>query len=358
MDETELIAVTKQLVQFRTTQDRIGEIKACLSFIKDYFSGTKVKVKENEWGNQPSLYLSFDGRKRQRILFNGHIDVVDGFETQFTPYEEDGKLYGRGAYDMKASVATALVLLKRLAQKRTPPRVAVMVVSDEEVGGFLGTRMYVRRGYGADIVIAGEPTKMQIETRHKGVLFVKVTAYGSSAHSSRPWLGTNAIDKLIAQYARLRAVMPKATKSQKWNASVNPTTFMSAGPMNVTPSKAEMILDIRTNEEWPPKRVKALLKELRMKYKVIAEGSMLTNKKAGNTLIKSLRSIAESELGRHVKFIKSAGGSDMRFFSEKGVTAVNFSPLGGNHHKHNEYVCIESLGQYYRILEKFVDRCS
>lgn len=350
----EVVALTKELVQFRTTEDRPDEIRACLEHITQYFSGTQVLVKAHEHGGHPSLYLSLDGRRHQHVLLNGHIDVVEGFDTQFAPYEQEGRLYGRGTYDMKASVATALVLLKHLAQRRAPPRLAVMVVSDEESGGD-SSRSYARRGYGADIVIAGEPTRLQLETRHKGALIIRITAYGSSAHSSRPWLGTNAIEKLLNQYARIKKALPQATRAQKWAASVNPTSFRSESPLNVTPSKAEMVLDIRTNEEWTNRRVKALLQRLNVKYTVLVEGSMLMNTKAGNTLIKRLRAVAKRELGRHVKYIKSAGSSDMRFFSERGCTALNFGPLGANHHKHNEHVCIESLDKYYRILEKFAN---
>lgn len=352
----EITQVTKQLVSFRSTADRIDEIASCIAYIKGYFADTRVRVREFNFEGQPSLFISFDGRRRQGFIINGHIDVVEGFETQFRPYEKAGMLYGRGTYDMKCAVATGMVLMKQLSRKRRPPRVALMVVSDEETGGHHGTKRIVQRGYTADMVLAGEPTRMQLETRHKGCLFVKVTAYGSSGHSARPWRGTNAIEKLLRQYARLRAELPQASRKEKWAPSVNPTSFISESPMNVTPSKAEMLLDIRTNEEYTNRKVLALLRKLKIAYKILDQGGMLYNKKAGNTLIKSLRKIAASELGRRVKYIKSAGGSDMRYFSERGVTALNFSMLGGNHHKHNEYVELASIGPYYRILEKFTER--
>ena len=349
----EIVRLTKELVVFRTTNDRVHELHRCLEFIKSYFHGYDVVFREFSFREQPSMIISFNKRKKQGLLINGHIDVVEGFDSQFTPHIEKNLLYGRGTYDMKGSVAAQLVLLRKLANKQQRPPVGMMIVTDEEIGGMDGTKKLVQRGFGGEFCIAGEPTRLQVETRHKGTLIVKIVMYGSSSHGSRPWQGDNALEKLMRRYYKFKDEFELASRKHKWHVSVNPTSCNCESPINVTPSKAEMVIDIRTTEDCTNKRVLSLLEKHGLKNKIIENGSMLYNDRK-NKHIKGLKRIAEKHLGRRVKYIKGCGGSDLRFFSEKNMPAVNFGPLGKGHHKHNEYVCIDSLGQYYDILKEFV----
>ncbi|MBW2999388.1 M20/M25/M40 family metallo-hydrolase [Candidatus Woesearchaeota archaeon] len=349
----EIITLTKKLILFRTTEDRGEELFRCIQFIKNYFNGTNVIIKEFCYKNKPSLFVSFNKRKKQDLILNGHIDVVEGFYSQFVAETEGSKLYGRGSADMKTAVATMIVLMKNLARISKPPKVGLMIVSDEEIGGSNGTKQLLKRGYRSDFGITGETSKFNIETKHKGSLQVKIISYGSSSHSSRPWRGSNAIEKLIRQYQRLLNEIPTATSKQKWLASINPTNIIATGPYNVTPSKAEMVLDIRTTEEYTNRKILNILKKLNIKYKKILDGNMMFTKN-NNAYVRSLKKITEQILNKKVKYIKSCGGSDTRFFTLKEMPAVNFGPIGKNHHKHNEYVKLDSIEPYYRILEKFI----
>lgn len=353
-DDEEILEVTRRLVAYRTTADRPEQLKACMAFITGYFDGSGASLRHFTWNGKPALFVSFDGRKEQEIILNGHIDVVEGHETQFTARRDGERLYGRGTYDMKGAVAVFMLVMKRLARKRRPPKVGLMLVSDEEIGSRNGTKRFVARGYRAKMVIAGEPTRLQLETKHKGALQVRLTAYGSSGHASRPWLGNNAVDKLIKQYQKLRDELPQATRKQKWLPSVNITNFLCTGAYNVTPSKAECVLDIRTNEEVTNRKVLQLIGQLNVKCEKILDSSMLLNPKK-DIHIRRLREIAERRLGRRVKYIKSAGGSDMHFFSSRGMTAVNFGPKGKGHHKGNEHVLVDSLIDYYHIILRYAE---
>lgn len=347
----EILEVAKELISFRSTVDRPEEIRRCIDYITEYFSGTSLLLREFTFAGSPALVISFRRRKRFKLLLNGHIDVVEGNDTQFEAVEREGHLYGRGTNDMKGSVAAMMVLMKRTALKGLRPDVGLLIVSDEEVGG-KGTAEFARRGYNADFIIFGEPTKLRIETRHKGVMAVKVTAYGSSSHGSRPWLGNNAIEKLIRQLQRLHKEIPQAKRSAKWLPTVNVTSFVSQFPPNVTPSKAEMVLDIRTTEEWSNRKIKNLMKKLKLKYKVLYEGAMLTNKRKVEP-IRKLRMIADRVVGKKRKYVKSCGSTDARYFSAKNIPVAVIGPTGENHHKHNEYVEIDALDKFYRILKTY-----
>ena len=349
----ELIKLTKELVLFGSTEDRPDELKKNIEFIKDYLNDSNLHIKEFCSHEKPSIVIGFKNSKKHKIMFNGHIDVIEGFDSQFTAECKDGKLVGRGTNDMKASVAAMLLLMKNLASAGKKPSLSFMIVSDEEIGGQWGTKFLIKKGYSADFCLCGEPTKMHVETKHKGGLVVRITAYGSSSHGSRPWQGTNAIEKLIRQYQKFSAEMPTATKSNKWFPTINPTTFVAKGPYNVTPSKAEMVLDIRSTEDYSNRKIIEILKRLNIKYKVIRKSSMMHNLKK-DKYMKSLKKMTQGMLPKRIKYVKSCGGSDGRYFTEKGIPVVNFGPLGANHHKHNEYVEIEGLLKYYQILEKFV----
>lgn len=351
----EILNVASRLIEFESVTGNMDQISACIDYIKNYFAHTSVSIAEHCFKGHPALFISFNGKKNQDVILNGHIDVVEGHSTQFHPFIEDGKLYGRGSNDMKSSVAVFMVLMKELASQKDPPKVGLMIVSDEESTGN-GTKMMVRAGYRSKFVLCGEPTRLRIETKHKGTLVVRVTAYGSHSHGSRPWQGVNAIDKLIRQYRKLLAEVPQATTSRKWLPTINPSGIHAEGPFNVTPAKAVMVLDIRTTEDFTNRKMKALLKSVGMKYSVIVEGGMLLNPIKSKP-IRLLRKIAHKQLGKKHPYVKSCGSSDMKFFSDKGITAVNFGPFGKNHHKSNEYVEVGSLLPYYSIVHDFVHQC-
>ena len=349
----EIIALSKELIKFRTTEERIDELKACINYIKAYFKDENVTVREFCYKEKPSLIIRFNKRKRQDLILNGHIDVVEGNDSQFVLEQNGSRLFARGSSDMKIAVATMMILMRNLSKAKNPPLVGLMIVSDEEIGGFNGTRRLLQRGYSAKFAVTGETSKFNLETKHKGSLQVRLTAYGRHSHASRPWLGENAIEKLFRQYQKITAEIPTATVKHKWLPSVNPTNFISAGPYNVTPAKAEMVLDIRTTEEFSNRKILNTLKKLNIKYKKILDSGMLYNINR-NEYIKSLKQITQRVLGKKVKYIKSSGGSDTKFFTEKGIPAVNFGPVGRNHHKTNEYLEIGSIEPYYKILEKFI----
>lgn len=350
----EVIGLAQKLIRFRTTSDRIDQIRKCIGFIKDYFADSNVVIREHAYGDYPSLFITFNKRKKQSLILNGHIDVVEGFDSQFIPKKEDGKIYARGSNDMKASVATMMVIMKNLSRKRKPPKVGLMIVSDEETGSLNGSKKLVKRGYTADFCIVGEPSKFYLETKHKGCIQAKITAYGRKSHSSRPWQGKNAIEILMRQYHSLLDEVDTATRKKRWLPTINPTNIIAEGPYNVTPSKAEMILDIRTNEDVTNSKMIALFKKLNFKYKLILNAPMMYNKKK-NDDTRYLKKLVEHELGKKVKYIKSSGGTDGRYFTEKGVQTVVLGPRGKNHHKNNEYVEIKSLKMFYNVLDKFIE---
>ena len=145
------------------------------------------------------------GSGEPRILLHGHADVVPGDEWQFEPYEENGELYGRGVYDMKGALAAMMYAVEDLNSLGCDATVELLVVPDEEQehGGRTGAELLIKRGHVGDFLITGEPTDFHVGTQSKGVLDVRITLRGKSAHGSTPWLGKNAVLLAHEHYRRV-----------------------------------------------------------------------------------------------------------------------------------------------------------
>ncbi len=142
--------------------------------------------------------LSPAGRVRQRILLAPHLDTVDAGWEQFVPREKGGRLYGRGACDTKGSVAAMFMALCELAGKRRRPAGTEIIFAGlvDEESGQGGSRALAASGLKADLAIVGEPTRLQVVTAHKGIVWLKLETRGRAAHGSRPELGRNAVHEM------------------------------------------------------------------------------------------------------------------------------------------------------------------
>lgn len=358
--QKDLIEITSNLIRFRSTKDNYAEIKKCILYIKSYFSGKDFIVKEFEYNKKPSLLIAFQDKKHYSLLLNGHIDVVEGELDQFVPKVLGNKLFGRGAIDMKGGVAAFMLLMRELSQKDIRPDVALMIVSDEEIGGFDGTGKLAKI-YSADFVIASEPThadspkQINIIIAEKGVLWLKIKAKGKACHASRPWLGDNALVKLYDVYTKLKKMFPDTKSNNRWKHTINLGKVTGGNSPNRVPDHAEMLLDIRFMESTDSKKLlakirKALPKDITLE--VLEKSPMLINKDF--TQIKKLQASVYKTIGKKVLLLQEHGASDLRFYSEKGTPSVIFGPLGENYHGIDEFIYINSLELYYTALKGFI----
>ena len=137
------------------------------------------------------------------LLLNGHLDTVGvaGMERPFEPDIREGRVYGRGAYDMKGALAAALIAAARAAEERLAGDVVVACVIDEELGSAGTERLLERRG--ADAAIVCEPTDERVCVAHKGFVSFEIETRGRAAHGSRPDLGIDAIAAIGPVLVRL-----------------------------------------------------------------------------------------------------------------------------------------------------------
>jgi succinyl-diaminopimelate desuccinylase len=193
------------------------------------------------------------------LAFVGHIDTVpvdDVDQWRFPPHGaviQDGFLYGRGAVDMKGGVAAMIQAALYVLQNKIVPRYTVKFcfTADEEAGG-MGVTSIRTAGFLEDAaaVFIPEPTEGKIGLMEKGALWLQVTATGKSSHCSRPDLGTNAVEHLIAYLDRLQSAIDLTRESDVFDEMRHSTFVVSrikgGTKTNVVPASATSSIDIRT----------------------------------------------------------------------------------------------------------------
>ena len=242
MDER---ALTERLITYDTSQP--DGIRACAGFIKGWLESREIDVHDSVFGGLPVLTAAVGPLDAPTIIFHGHLDVVPGHAEQFTPRIEGDRLYGRGAYDMKGSVAAMMCALRDLAEQ-DKVRVRFVCVPDEESED-IDTRSIddvVRGGFTGDFAITGEPTDLHVGVQAKGVLAFRLHVHGRSAHGSTPWLGDNAVLKAIDVFRRIESLPFSRESSELFDRpSVNLGRIQGGDALNKVPDLCQMVVDIR-----------------------------------------------------------------------------------------------------------------
>ncbi len=326
-----------------------------MDFVAGWLEGCDVAVRRVEVGGRSAIVARV-GSGPRRLLYHGHLDVVPGHSEQFVPRVEGGRLIGRGAYDMKAALASMMLSVADLAKGLDGAQVELLVVPDEERAepGENCTEMLVRDGLRADFVVCGEPTDMQVGSEAKGVLMLSVEVRGTSAHGSTPWLGENAVLGAVDLYRRIER-LPFAGAS----TPLLPTPSISLGRMsggdavNKVPDRCRMDIDIRYLRGQDPAGVLAQVRGLdpEASVDVILERPPAYVAPDHPMVLALISSASAHEPS--TTSVGRDGASDAVAFLSVGTPAVEFGPRGGGHHGPHEHVEIDSLGAYRRTLTDF-----
>ena len=245
----EIIDLTKHLIRFKSMHSQPAEINKCAAYIEAYLQTHHITYRRLDSNGIPSILITRSNGYAP-VLLMSHIDVVEGPDTLFDPYEKNGNLYGRGSKDDKYAVALSLVLLKEFLphmESQDDLPFGVLITGDEEIGGPNGARKALAE-LKADFCIALDGGGLEkIVVKEKGILQLKLIARGKSAHGARPWLGENAIDRLIADYQVLGAHFQESAPDH-WHRSLNFGRIQAGNSINQVPDYAEAFFDIRFTE--------------------------------------------------------------------------------------------------------------
>jgi succinyl-diaminopimelate desuccinylase len=354
----DLLDLTKELIRFKSMLSRPDEITRCVEFIERFLKDVGATCKRMECDGVPSI-AALPGSDFAPVLLMSHIDVVDAPDELFEPVEKDGKLYGRGSFDDKYAAALSMILLrehlykaKREGRTQTDLPLGILITGDEEAGGFKGAKEALKR-IRTDFCIALDGGNVRkIVTKEKGVLRLKLISRGKAAHGSRPWLGENAIEKLIGDYQSIKAFFREETP-EHWHKTINFGLINAGKSVNQVPDLAEAVFDIRYTEKDD---VDALVNQMRQKIK----GELLMELKeplflGGESPYLDL--LLDISKGTTLGF--EHGASDARFLREHGTPGIVWGPDGDlSAHAYDEHVNLDSLYELYGILDRFIGRAN
>lgn len=353
-DINQVLTLTKQLISIKSTADNPEGLAKVLdvacSCLQEYEieQYTQNGVKSVLVHNQPK------NPKHFKIILNGHLDVVAGKTHLYHPKVTGNRMRGVGAWDMKSGAACLISVFKEVAHQVTYP-IGLQLTTDEEVGGFNGTKYQVDQGVRADFVITGEPTNLNIVNRAKGILRIQISCKGSTGHGAYPWKGDNAIWKMNNFLNLLRKHLPLINQ-EEWVTTYNLSTIQTTNTaFNKIPDDCSINLDVRYHPhekaEWLKTLSSLITKDFQMDILVDEPGAMVDS---NNPYLQKLHDISTQTAGREVLVYGAHGSSDVRHFARVGGAGVEFGPSGGEIGSDDEWVDINSLEPYTKILKEFL----
>ena len=350
----DIIELSKKLIFIKSDPENKLELNKALDLIKSEFKG--FTIEDFEKNNKKSILVSNSkkGQRNFRVILNGHLDVIPGKDFQYNPIIKDGKLFGVGSMDMKSNVACLVKVFKEVSKKVEYP-IALQIVTDEEIGGFDGTKYQIDEGVRSDFVISGETTNFNIVNRARGIIWLKIHSKGLTAHGAYPWRGENSIWILNEFLNKLKNEFPNP-KEEDWKTSVNLAKIeVGNNTFNKIPDESVCWLDIRfipEDRDLVIPKIQSLMTN-NMEMEIVANEPALFVDES-NYYLQHLKTVCKNIRGEESIFYGAKGSSDARHFTRVNNDGIEFGPIGGGIGTDEEWVDISSLEVYYNILKEFL----
>lgn len=359
-DLDEFIADLAVLIGFRTEVCRNrDEFERANEWIKELLADVPAEYVEFDCHGLKSMIVKPTTSLAPRMIGDGHIEVVPGPDHLFELRTEGGYLHGRGAADMKTQVLTLLYAFRRLAGSDDHKDFWLVLSEDEEVGSEAGAAVVVEylvtEGLLPPVVFApdGGPDFGYVE-KEKGIATFTVTASGVAAHASRPFLAENAIHNLYAVFQALKIRYPDPQNEQDWRPSVALTQVIAGDAANRIPDTATGVFDLRFTEAASPDEMRAevtrIVGEMGAKVEFTKADAAAYYPKEAPVAQRFIQLLTEAGDGPP-EIIHSAGASTGRIYAAAGDVHVLMSnPIACGAHAEDEWVAVESLEPYYRLV--------
>ena len=376
--------LAEQLIAQRSVTPEDGQCQAILAArlaplgfaCETIASGPPEFRVTNLWAKRP-------GRSGRTLVFAGHTDVVPTGPLEqwssdpFVPSHRDGKLYGRGAADMKTSIAAFTVAVEEFLAARPQPElgIALLITSDEEGPSVDGTVVVCReleaRGEKLDFCIVGEPTSVErlgdmIKNGRRGSLTGKLTVRGVQGHIAYPQLARNPIHMALPALDELAR-----TEWDRGNEFFPPTSWQisnihgGTGAGNIIPGTVVVDFNFRfasvNTAESLQQRVHQVLDRHGLDYALawtVGGQPFLTTP---GELVGAVQQAIRGETGIETELSTTGGTSDGRFISRICPQVIEFGPINASIHKIDEHVRVadlEPLKNIYRRTLEHLDRAA
>ncbi len=356
-------SINPELVPGGSGEARVARTVA--DFLKSW--GIEARLQEVSPGRFNALGILRGRGGGRSLMFNGHLDTVGvaGMEDPFSARIEDGRLYGRGAQDMKGGVAAALVALATLTRGPALKGDVVMAaVADEEYKS-LGTRALVRE-VRTDAAIVMEPTGLEVVTAHKGFAWAEVETLGRAAHGSRPQEGRDAIafmGRVLAQVERLQENFNRRSAHPLLGCGSVHASLISGGQeLSSYPERCSLSLERRLLPGEDARTFESELREMlgrlsqedanfRARYTMGYWAQPLETSRE-SPIAKTMLESARKVIGSSAKFGAQSFWTDAALLNEIGIPSLLFGPSGAGLHSTVEYVCLEDVVRCAETLQE------
>jgi succinyl-diaminopimelate desuccinylase len=381
----ELVTLALDLLATDTTNPP-GDTREIVTKIEEFLEPLPVDVERAVADPaKPNLLVRVPGKVDQTLLYNGHLDTVpfDADEWTYDPLGEriSGRVYGRGATDMKGAVASMLFTIQAFGETKTEPPVNLLFafVSDEEVGGDAGlAALLADDQLDADACVIGEPTceegRHSVTVADRGSIWLTLEASGEGAHGSRPPLGVNAIDRLYDAVETMRErfgsqrleisaeVAPIIEESVEyyapsmgedvarelfWYPSINLGILEGGEAINSVPQSARAEVDVRLAAGVHTPDLLAGIRECVADCEGITiadvSWSVGTVEAPDSPLVEAVASTVVDVTGTRVYRRSATGGGDAKKLRNAGIPTVEFALGTDTVHAPDEYVPVDVL---------------
>jgi succinyl-diaminopimelate desuccinylase len=349
IDADEAVAFLRDLVRIPSVNPP-GDVREAVAYSSEPLrqAGFTCRTIASE-EVMPNLVAEFGDGDGPTVCFNAHLDVVPtGEESVWThpPFGADlldGRVYGRGAGDDKASVTAQVMAGLALARSGVPLKGKLVVneVADEEVGGVAGAKLMVEGGYvRPDFAIVGEQTLNRVLVGEKGTAGVRIVVYGRAAHGALPWEGANAIEGMarviVALQEELWPKLEQRTHPLFHHSSASVNLISGGVKVNVVADRCEISIDRRVVPGEDPRasyeevveiarRVIADIPGLRVEFGRGLAPRPATLTDPGSPVVQAMTA-ANAFLGLSTELGGFSMASDGRFFSAAGVPTIIYGP--------------------------------
>ena len=324
-----------------------------------------------------NLYAKKSIGEGKHFCFAGHTDVVppgpreNWAQDPFSGAIANGRLYGRGAADMKGAIAAFTAASDRYLEKRGrgfPGAISLLITGDEEGVAANGTKPVLawmkERGEKLDACLVGEPTNPMVlgemaKIGRRGSFTGRLTVYGTQGHVAYPHLAENAVHRLARMIAVLTEPLDKGTEHFPPSTLQFTTVDVGNPTTNVIPGEARATFNIRFNDKWSSATLKAWVEEklaavggkYQLRWEVSGESFLVPPGPVSDCLTAAIGSVT----GRTPELSTTGGTSDARFIHAYCPVA-EFGLVGQTMHKADERVDIADLARLTAIYQAFLNR--
>lgn len=354
--EQDTIDLLKELVAIDSQNPSLvpgaaGESQVA-AYVADWAKGAGLTAEiMEETPGRPSVVVRSGGSSARSLLLCGHLDTVGVSEMSdpFSPVVRGGRLYGRGAYDMKGGLAAALIACREAARRGL--EVTVAAVADEEHSS-LGVQEVLRH-VRADAAIVTEPTELTVATAHRGFVWTEIAVAGLAAHGSRPHLGVDAIMKtgpILTALDDLNERLRGREHPRLGRGFVHASLIRGGREESTIPDSCTLTIERRTlpgeTTEDTERDIAGLLDRCRAADPALRVSSRTTLARApfevadDEPVVQAVARAAAETTGKPAELAGASYWADAAFIAAAGIPTVLFGPDGDGAHAREEWVSL------------------